>query len=68
MWDRIQRLHEHHGEVPLEIRILKITEEVDEVADAFIGMRGLNSRRVYAGPARTFWTSSPTSSSRRRWP
>jgi hypothetical protein len=28
MWDRIQRLHEHHGDVPLEIRILKITEEV----------------------------------------
>ena len=28
MWDRIQRLHEHHGEVPLEVRILKPTEEV----------------------------------------
>jgi hypothetical protein len=35
MWDRIQRLHEHHGDVPLEIRILKITEEVGEVAEAF---------------------------------
>jgi NTP pyrophosphatase (non-canonical NTP hydrolase) len=45
MWDRIQRLHEHHGDVPLEVRILKLTEEVGEVAEAFIGMRGLNSRK-----------------------
>ena len=45
MWDRIKRLHDHHGDVPLEIRILKITEEVGEAAEAFIGMRGLNSRK-----------------------
>ena len=45
MWDRIQRLHEHHGDVPLEVRILKLTEEVGEVAEAFIGMHGLNSRK-----------------------
>jgi NTP pyrophosphatase (non-canonical NTP hydrolase) len=45
MWDRIQRLHEHHGDVSLEVRILKLTEEVGEVAEAFIGMRGLNSRK-----------------------
>lgn len=45
MWDRVQRLHEHHGDVPLEVRILKLTEEVGEVAEAFIGMRGLNSRK-----------------------
>lgn len=45
MWDRVQRLHEHHGEVPLEVRILKLTEEVGETAEAFIGMRGLNSRK-----------------------
>jgi NTP pyrophosphatase (non-canonical NTP hydrolase) len=38
-------LHEHHGDVPLEVRILKLTEEVGEVAEAFIGMRGLNSRK-----------------------
>jgi NTP pyrophosphatase (non-canonical NTP hydrolase) len=31
--------------VPLEVRILKLTEEVGEVAEAFIGMRGLNSRK-----------------------
>jgi NTP pyrophosphatase (non-canonical NTP hydrolase) len=29
----------------LEVRILKLTEEVGEVAEAFIGMRGLNSRK-----------------------
>jgi hypothetical protein len=45
VWDRIQRSHEHHGDVPLEVRILKLTEEVGEVAEAFIGMRGLNSRK-----------------------
>jgi len=45
MWDRVQRLHEHHGEVPLEVRLLKLTEEVGEAAEAFIGMRGLNGRK-----------------------
>ena len=45
MWDRIQRLHEHHGDVPLEVRILKLTEGVSEVAEAFIGVRGLNGRK-----------------------
>jgi len=45
VWDRIQRLHVHHCEVPLEVRILKLNEEVGEVAEAFIGMRGLNSRK-----------------------
>jgi NTP pyrophosphatase (non-canonical NTP hydrolase) len=44
MWDDIKRLHEFHGEVPVEIRILKITEEVGEAAEALIGMRG-NSRK-----------------------
>jgi len=38
-------LHEYHRDVPLEIRILKLTEEVGEAAEAFIGMRGLNSRK-----------------------
>ena len=45
MWDRIQRLHEHHGQEPPEVRIFKLTEEVGKVAEAFIGMRGLNSRK-----------------------
>lgn len=45
MWDEIKRLHEFHGEVPSEIRILKLTEEVGEAAEALIGMRGMNSRK-----------------------
>jgi NTP pyrophosphatase (non-canonical NTP hydrolase) len=45
MWDEIQRLHIHHGEVPPEVRLLKLTEEVGEVAEAFIGMTGMNSRK-----------------------
>ena len=45
MWDRIHRLHEHHAEVAVEVRILKLTEEVGEAAEAFIGMKGLNSRK-----------------------
>jgi hypothetical protein len=68
MWDRMQRLHEHHGDMPLEMRILKITEEADEVAEAFIGVRRLNSRKGVCRSATTSCTNSPTSSSRRRWP
>jgi NTP pyrophosphatase (non-canonical NTP hydrolase) len=45
MWDDIQRLHEFHGKVPVEMRLLKLTEEVGEAAEALIGMRGLNSRK-----------------------
>jgi len=39
-----ERLHAHHGEVPVEIRLLKLTEEVGEAAEALIGMQGLNRR------------------------
>jgi len=45
MWDQIGRLHAHHGDVPAEVRLLKLTEEVGEAAEAFIGMHGLNSRK-----------------------
>jgi NTP pyrophosphatase (non-canonical NTP hydrolase) len=45
MWDQVSRLHAHHGDVPLEIRLLKLAEEVGEAADAFLGARGLNSRK-----------------------
>jgi NTP pyrophosphatase (non-canonical NTP hydrolase) len=45
MWDQVGRLHAHHGDVPAEIRLLKLTEEVGEVADAFIGRHGLNGRK-----------------------
>jgi NTP pyrophosphatase (non-canonical NTP hydrolase) len=45
MWDDVKRLHEYHGDVPVEMRILKLTEEVGEAAEALIGVRGLNSRK-----------------------
>jgi NTP pyrophosphatase (non-canonical NTP hydrolase) len=45
MWDQIRELHAHHGDVQVEIRLLKLTEEVGEVAEAFIGMHGLNPRK-----------------------
>jgi NTP pyrophosphatase (non-canonical NTP hydrolase) len=45
MWDDIQRLHEYHGDVPAEIRVLKLAEEVGEAAEALIGMRGFNKRK-----------------------
>lgn len=45
MWDQVGRLHAYHGEVPVEIRLLKLTEEVGEAAEALIGMQGLNRRK-----------------------
>jgi NTP pyrophosphatase (non-canonical NTP hydrolase) len=45
MWDQIRELHAVYGEVPVEIRLLKLTEETGEAAEAFIGMHGLNSRK-----------------------
>jgi len=45
MWHDVRRLHEYHGEVPVEVRILKLTEEIGEAAEALIGMKGLNSRK-----------------------
>jgi NTP pyrophosphatase (non-canonical NTP hydrolase) len=45
MWDQIRELHAVYGEVPVEIRLLKVTEEAGEAAEAFIGMHGLNSRK-----------------------
>jgi NTP pyrophosphatase (non-canonical NTP hydrolase) len=45
MWDQVGQLYAYHGDVPAEVRLLKLTEEVGEVADAFIGMHGLNRRK-----------------------
>jgi NTP pyrophosphatase (non-canonical NTP hydrolase) len=45
MWDQVGQLHAYHGDVPVEIRLLKLTEEVGEVADAFLGVHGLNKRK-----------------------
>ena len=41
MWDQVERLHGYHGNVPVEGRLLKLTEEVGEVAEAYIGIQGL---------------------------
>ena len=35
------RLDAYHADVPVEVRLFKLTEEVGEVAEAFIGMQGL---------------------------
>jgi NTP pyrophosphatase (non-canonical NTP hydrolase) len=45
MWDQVGKLDAHHGDVPAEVRLLKLTEEVGEAAEAFIGMQGMNSRK-----------------------
>lgn len=45
MWDQVGQLHNYHGDVPVEIRLLKLTEEVGEVAEAFLGVHGLNKRK-----------------------
>jgi NTP pyrophosphatase (non-canonical NTP hydrolase) len=45
MWEQVRRLHDYHGDVPAEVRLLKLTEEVGEAAEALIGMQGLNSRK-----------------------
>ena len=44
-WEGIGRLHAHHGEVPPEVRLLKVAEEAGEAAAAYIGMTGMNSRK-----------------------
>jgi excisionase family DNA binding protein len=49
MWKQVSRLHAHHGDVPAEIRLLKITEEVGEAVEALLGMQGRNPRK----PSRT---------------
>jgi NTP pyrophosphatase (non-canonical NTP hydrolase) len=45
MWDEVGQLHAYHGEVPAAIRLLKLTEEVGEAAEAFLGVHGLNKRK-----------------------
>jgi NTP pyrophosphatase (non-canonical NTP hydrolase) len=45
MWDQVGQLYAHHEDVPVEIRLLKLTEEVGEVAEAFLGVHGLNKRK-----------------------
>ena len=58
MWDQISDLHACHREVPVEIQLLKLTEETGEAAEAFIGMHGLTKRTQGSLPAAAM-TSSP---------
>ena len=45
MWDQVGSCMPITGMSPAKVRLLKLTEEVGEVAEAFIGMHGLNSRK-----------------------
>ena len=45
MWDDIKRLHDHHSDAAIETRLLKLTEEVGEVAEAVIGLPAPNTRK-----------------------
>ena len=45
MWEQVGKLHAYHGEVPVEVRLLKLTEEVGEAADAFLCVHRLNRRK-----------------------
>lgn len=45
MWDEAGRLAEWLGDVPVEAQLLKLSEEVGEVAEAYLGMSGFNRRK-----------------------
>jgi NTP pyrophosphatase (non-canonical NTP hydrolase) len=45
MWDEAGRLAGWLGDSPVEAQLLKLAEEVGEVAEAYLGMTGLNPRK-----------------------
>jgi cytidylate kinase/NTP pyrophosphatase (non-canonical NTP hydrolase) len=45
MWTQVSRLNDYHRDATVEIRLLKLTEEIGEVADAYLGVHGLNRRK-----------------------
>jgi NTP pyrophosphatase (non-canonical NTP hydrolase) len=45
MWTQVSRLNDCHRDATVEKRLLKLTEEIGEVADAFLGVHGLNRRK-----------------------
>jgi NTP pyrophosphatase (non-canonical NTP hydrolase) len=45
MWDEAGRLAGWLGDSPVEAQLLKLSEEVGEVAQAYLGMTGLNPRK-----------------------
>jgi predicted house-cleaning noncanonical NTP pyrophosphatase (MazG superfamily)/NTP pyrophosphatase (non-canonical NTP hydrolase) len=42
MWDEAGRLADWLGDMPVEAQLLKLSEEVGEVAEAYLGMTGRN--------------------------
>jgi 8-oxo-dGTP pyrophosphatase MutT (NUDIX family)/NTP pyrophosphatase (non-canonical NTP hydrolase) len=49
MWDEIGALHDYHRDVPADSQLLKLMEEMGEVAQAWIGVQGHNRRKgIYA--------------------
>ena len=60
MWGQIGQLHEYHRDVAVEIRLLKLTEEVGEVAEAFCASTGRIAAKESAVLATIFWTNYPT--------
>jgi NTP pyrophosphatase (non-canonical NTP hydrolase) len=45
MWDEAGQLTDWLGDSPVEAQLLKLSEEVGEVAQAYLGMTGLNPRK-----------------------
>ncbi|GAB3662974.1 MazG-like family protein [Actinocorallia lasiicapitis] len=45
MWNEIAKLHAYHGHVSVDLQMLKLSEEVGEAAEAYIGMIGANRRK-----------------------
>jgi hypothetical protein len=41
MWDQVGPLHAHHRDVPVEIRLLKLTEEAGVIITAAVAMSGI---------------------------
>jgi NTP pyrophosphatase (non-canonical NTP hydrolase) len=48
MWEEAGRLSGWLGEFPIEAQLLKLSEEVGEVAEAYLGMTGLNPRKGFS--------------------
>jgi predicted house-cleaning noncanonical NTP pyrophosphatase (MazG superfamily)/NTP pyrophosphatase (non-canonical NTP hydrolase) len=45
MWDEAGRLTDWLGDIPVEAQLLKLSEEVGEVAEAYLGLHGFNRRK-----------------------
>ena len=45
MWDEAGRLTDWLGDIPVEAQLLKLSEEVGEVAEAYLGLHGFNPRK-----------------------